>query len=364
MPTGSLSSSSLSFLRAAFAPVDFPQLAVEGVPDNFTGPSVVKQHSLVTTITVAAGKSRNFLCLPTPGVAFWSTPEDGLVTDNWQGTYYGDYESCFPKVRGTRNGVFSKFRYIGACIEFRPTSSTVSNAGSISCARVPIAVSDKAIDNADIGSNIGAPYVQARWIDLSPASESGYTQGACYVSHVNDGCYSVAINDGCWDFEPIWPGDQAIPPSEFRNSSGALSPVVAGNGRLLDNTEGSNRIVGFGHLSAIAVKVTAVSSVSFTVITRAIVEYLPEPFTIVYNMARPSPPVDQMALAMYSQICSTLPPGVTYSENETFWRKVWAFLRRALNLASTVGPAFGPIGAGVGTVAGSIGALGDMLAKL
>jgi len=203
-----------------------------------------------------------------------------------------------------------------------------------------------------------------KYIDLSPASSAGYTQGACYTSHVNDGVYSVALNDGDWSFENVWTGEAAVPPEQIRASDGTWLTFLARNGRLAATSAAP--IMGYGHLSAIAVKITNQSStpLTFTVITRAIIEYMPDPYSIVYNMARPSPPHDAMALDAYSDICATLPPGVPYSQNADFWERVWSFLRRALQGASAAAPAFGPYGALAGGVSSSILQLGDALHDL
>jgi hypothetical protein len=352
----------MAFLRAAFAPVDFPQLAVEGVPDNYTGPSVVKQHSYVTQISLPAASHLNIAVLPTPGHAFWYTTTD--TGSNWSANNYGDYGSCFPTVRGDSGSVFSRFRYIGQCIELRPTSAVVSNAGMITAARVPITVVNRALRDEDCINFPSALGTMVRYVDMSPASSDGYTQGACYTSHVNDGLYSVALNDGNWQFEDTWTGEAAVPPLQVRDTLGATHDFNAKNGRLAPGS--ASPLMGFGHLNAIAIKVTndASTPLTFTVICRAIIEYIPDPYSIVYNMARPSPPHDVMALDAYSDVCSTLPPGVPYSQNADFWEKVWNFLRGALSGASKVAPAFGPYGALAGGVSDSVLKLGDALHQL
>lgn len=362
-----LPEASQAFMRAAFAPFDFPSLALEGVPDNYTGPSVVKQHCLTTTISLAAGSQMNILVLPTPGIAYWTTT--GYVTDNWDPTYFADYDSCFGEVRGTRDGTFSKFRYLGAALEIRPTSAVVSNAGSITSARVPIAVTDRAIRDEDVAqtpttARVLALNAQCKYIDLNPASESGYTQGPSYSAHVNDGLFTVAINDGCWDFEKIWTGDLAVPPTDIEVSTTTgveQRSFLARNGRLLTT---NSRLVGFGHMMAIAVTIKATSALTFTVLSRAYVEYMVDPFSVLYNMARPSPAVDPVALALYSRTVAVLPPGLPYSQNADFWARVWSFMKRVLGTVTKVGPMLGPYGVAASTIAEGVQQVGSLLEQL
>jgi hypothetical protein len=221
----------------------------------------------------------------------------------------------------------------------------------------------RAIVPADVSGStyptaIGA---EVRSIDMNGASEAGYTQGACYAAHVNDGCYTVSINDGNWDFEPVWPGEQAIPPLQIYDTAGTVKDFPAENGRL-KTTDGN--IVGYGHQHAIVIKITASSALTFTLITRAIVEYLPDPYSMVYNMARPSPPPDYNALALYAKVVSTLPMAVPYSQNEGFWQDVWNFMKKVLGVVSSVAPTMGPIGQIVGAAAGGIHAVGSMIEQL
>jgi len=368
-----LSEPSQAFMRAAFAPFDFPALALEGVPDNYTGPSIVKQHCLTNTVTMAKDEVLHIAVLPTPGTAYWHcTGED--VTGTWLAQHYADFDNCFPLTRNTRDGTFSTFRYLGAALEIRPTSAVVSNAGSITAARVPIVVTERQIRESDVNQGTTTMVLslgtQMKYIDMSPASESGYTQGPSYSAHVNDGLFTVAVNDGCWDFEKIWTGEPAIPPNQVEGAVFSGTPpvltigtanIIAHNGRLSAPTD---KLMGFGHMNAIVVTIRASSALTFTFLNRAYVEYTVDPFSVMYNMARPSPPVDLVALALYSSTSAVLPPGLPYSQNADFWTRVWAYMKRILGQVSKVAPAFGPYGVAAGTIAEGVQQLGNLIEQL
>ena len=45
----------MCFLKCAFAPPDFSATQVRGIPDNYRGTTLLKQHRINTTLTVSAG---------------------------------------------------------------------------------------------------------------------------------------------------------------------------------------------------------------------------------------------------------------------------------------------------------------------
>lgn len=369
---------SVDFLKAALAPVDFKCLDVQGVPDEYVGPSVVKQSVYIGTITIPPSGSTYLGGLPTPGIAYWSADTPG---SDWTPTYMGDYTSTFPVVNGIITSNFLSYRVIGIAMELKPISAMVSNAGVLLTAKIPLKVSVDQHPDVTGGETpkkalmiTGSDIMR---IDMTGCDKAAIVNGPVFVSHPNDGCYTMGFNCGDWSFNPVYSDVDAIPPSgvyilgytgnlPVTTMSLELASVTATSGRLVAPT-GKN-IPGFAsNHESIVMHITNANTTSALVMSlevRHIIEYQVNPSSLFYPLAQPSAPHDRMALDLYAYALTRVPVAVTYPNNAGFWEtclRIWKGLLAVVGAGSVAAGPFAPMimgaTAGLGALTAGIEAL-------
>lgn len=366
---GKLSPRDMTFLKAAFAPVDFGVLDVQGVPDVFTGTSLIKHHTLRSTISITSAGWYSILVAPVPGIAYFST--NGYKQDDsfvMMASSYPDTPEMFGTITGsdtTWNVMQS--RHISNVVEIRPTSSIVTNAGHIICAKLavplnPMYLSDPAVETPPTGKGYWALASQAEHlaIDLTFMNPDRLTRGEFYMGHINDGLYSVAANTGDWSFKPIFKAVESIPPASMTYLQYDTTTMVAEkiaykamkapDGRLKVVSDGTRPLPGWNEHECIAILIKADAACAFTVETHSVVEYIPNPSSMLYPYATPSAPPSPLALAAYAEVAGLLPVAVGYTQNADFWDRVSDILKQLLSVGSRYGASLNMVYPGLGTV--------------
>lgn len=347
MPRG-LSADGLAYLKCAFAPPDFSQTSVAGVPDNFEGTSLVKKHRGVFPSIIPASVDRYILLLPTPGFAYWQCDKAAgqsiQSNDNFIGVPYSDYSSMFEStILGLGSGantddIVDRFRFASNHIEIVPTVNATQWTGSIQVWKAPINLIDRP-PNASSGAT-------GDYKSVSGLQSVNATNANQYTAPFNLGCYVGAYNSGAvFGFNPINSMVGDLPVSLATGDFGRLLPrtVVSGISTAASFTGLDN------NYESVIIKISGVGTNpnnSYVLKTWACVEYQVVTGSSLYEYQTLSP-CDPIAMKLYREIIKQLPVGVTYMDNDTFWERVLGIIRMISGGLSFVP---GPIG----TIAGGV----------
>lgn len=325
---GLLSNNSIEWLKNTFAAPDFEGLAPRGIPDNFSGRTLMKQFRSVGTYT--GGGSNYILVPPIPGFKYFTNSAGDLA---FQGTAYDDYSSLFGNNNTSEDDTVTSFRIVSNIIELVPTTNAMNWTGSISAYRVPIRMIDDFGPTAVVATVSGAPINVE--LPMSKKSLTGLdsvysSKTAQYITPSHLGVYAVAVSDqSTFEFSEILSGYDTLPrsntpdvPLHFRGDMGGIQ--------------------GFGGMDTIVIKLNGVTSAnSFIIKTWQTVEFTVKNTSALYDYAMISPPLDPVALQVYRVMSQACPLGVTYFENAKFWDTL---LRLARQLAGNLSTAQGSTG--------------------
>lgn len=328
-----LSPDGVSFLKCAFAPPDFQSNKISGVTDKFEGQTLVKKHRLVASFTFDAAKDVYFLLAPVPGYAYFKavvtagTPID--ENTNFEGIPYSDLVSMFggdPAGKQTADTV-QRFRFISNHFELVPTTNAMSWTGSIQAYKIMLATA----------TAIGNPAGDT--VNLVGLQGCNTTNANQYTGPFNLGVYTGAYSrSSVFNFQTVLENTKGLPQ--------VLYPENGGFGRLL----GDPYMTGLdSDFETVCIKVSGIgaNANNTTIIkTWACVEYLVNPGSSLYEYTTFSP-CDEDALAVYRKIIQELPVGVSYLDNESFWRRVLGIIQK---LSGTLTVLPGPYGMAAGGI--------------
>lgn len=341
-----------AFLKDAFAPPDFQHIDVRGVPDEFNGRTLVRQHVLNLPLTdVASGTGHLsgmvFVQLPTPGVACWY----GFLNDIapvWPAAgfrffpvCYPDTAQLFPGQNPTEN--FSDFRYLSSAMEIISNDPALTVAGSISVIKMRVSATVDVTGDLILTGDEGFAAVDSR---------------AEYSGKYADGAYAVALNtQPDWEFSPM-----VRRSVDEGGAGGTFKDTTSTGGYIYGATTthvGPARfpVLGMGSLEATVFKilvppVTAGQTIAtYTLRCWSTVEYKVNAMSLLYPSTTSSPPYDPYALGMYRAMTGVVPVAVPAHQNANFWTRLLGLMGKGL---SAVGLAFpGPWGAAA-SAAGSL----------
>jgi hypothetical protein len=266
-------------------------------------------------------------------------------------------------------------RCVGGGMELVCTSPTTTTSGAINVAKFNNTLTNS---NLLFGYNDGGGFSAATMSEVTNGNmtQSTYSNigtlppaNAASVSILpnlqtftaTEGCYSVFTQNTTVNplklFENVpivFKGDNI--PEEDSSSTVAVSTSATG-----DSITGSYAVftqsipIPFDSTVIFATGLNAQTTFDFTV--KFYIEEGLAPASELADMGKPSPPIDTMALDMYTRIISTLPSGVVVSEN---YKGEWvegllSFISKvAVPVSSAVGLGFlgAPIAAGAGALAG------------
>jgi len=336
-----VSSDGLAFLKCAFAPPDFDQTRVQGVPDKFEGKSLVKKHRLVNPATYAANTDVYYILAPSPGIAYYTaTVAAGtpiLATTVFTATPYSDFATLFGAAGGAAAAeIATKFRFVSNHFELVPTTNQMTWSGNVQAWKIPLAIEVRNTTNAaNLYSVVGLGGCNA-------------TNANQYTGPFNLGVYTACYNTGAeFLFNRILESSTSLPDPILPADFGQLS-FPAGCITGLDE-----------QFDSLVVKISGVgANASNTAIikTWACVEYQVLAGNSVYEYTTFSP-CDELAIQIYKKVINELPVGVAFVDNESFWRRVLQIIRTMSGALSAVPGPYGLAAQGVHSLSSAVDAL-------
>jgi len=342
----SITENGQGFLKTATSAPDFEATDIEGIPDNYNGPSVIKKDYSFETITADAGKATYIVVTPTAGVSYYTPqlpPNTGvpLVDDNvLVGHYFPDATEMFAGVGSVadvaNSDQLSKGRLMALSCELNCVNNSFNQYGTIAAWKTPLARTLGAVDRSgfDISDNLAI--TGARGL-VKVALDS-----QAYVEPVRRGAYSVSMNrEEDFAFYPIL--DDLNQNSDIvATFEGTEKLHFVGCAPVFDN--GFDTII-----FRIDVPPGSVNQ-SFVLKIWKVWEYQPTFNSLLYNFSHLSPDVDEAALALYREMCRNLPVSVPDSQNPDFWGTILQAVDSGSQLLSAVPGPIGAVASGVHSV--------------
>lgn len=341
LKTPKLTPDGISFLKCAFAPPDFATSSVRGVPDAFGGNSLSKKHRFTSNVTNNGGRDLYILMAPVPGIAYFYTEiPAGTLPNNataWVPVSYPDIKQIFPSV-AAQTSIITKFRYISQHIELIPTVNSMQWSGSITAWKLN-------------PQSITRPNMAALTNGVLTISGLEAAAGAfnaqCYMGPVINGIFAGAYSaSSTFEFSDIYDNCSALPQQLIGSDHGQL---------VGDSTSG---IPGFDNgFESLCLRITNNGEPNqFIMRNFACVEYIVNASASLYEYQSVSCD-DPQALALYKAIIKELPVGVTYHDNENFWKRVLGIVRMLSGSMSVLPGPYGAVAGGVNAIATGINEL-------
>jgi hypothetical protein len=345
-----------AFLKAAFATPDFENEYCTGIPDNFTGKTVVSRDQVYKpmSVTGAAGSGTDLyvVLLPTPGTAYWTfTANTGAVigsTAVLNGVAYANWITNFGSsdLLDESNSNFTKYRYIGNQLEIVNTTNDFTWAGSITTWKFPVSQTDSYVTTSAVPTTEYVPTVQG----LEGLTNEG--NDMCVIPF-NKGAYAVSTrSEQDFPFHTVMSssGTNVVNQNSTGTSQHAFASLLAQPG---------TGFVGCGTMDAVVMRISVPAGVtnSFVIRTWANIEYLVAPQSNLWRFAKNSPPLDPQALIAYKTLSDVAPIAVPQDQNASFWEMLLRAVGFASRVVSYVPGPIGMIGAGVNAAINGIASL-------
>jgi len=335
-----MSKAGRDFLKCAFAAPDFNTDPGQGIPDTFQGKTLVRKDVTTSSISATANRDTFYLIAPTPGVSYWvtDTTPGALPTaaSVWRPVYVPGFATLFGATgsagSSARANEVSMFRYASMCVGLYPTSNLMQFAGSITSWKVPLRMQQSTYI-VNVATTPVVNISQQGWI-VNGLDGTSVVSPDNYAGTFIEGLYSQsACNEPEFEFAPVLEG---LPSCPVLGSSGANPNQQFG---LLDGD-----VLGMGSMDAIVIRVSTPTAAvnNFILKTWACIEYRVNPNSALYQSAKDSPPLDELALMAYRKVASSIPVAVPYHQNAHFWERVQKILGAFLQ-GATLAP--GPVGA-------------------
>lgn len=327
----------IAFLKCAFAPPDFSVNRIQGVPDSFEGNSLVKKHRLITPTTFSNNRDYYIWLAPIPGVSYLiadvAAGSPIVETTQFEPVYYSDYDSMFgSNTDGTdSSNIVTKYRFVSNHIELVPTVNQMQWSGSIQAFKIPTTLQVR--QGHVVGAGTNEIYAITGLQACNSTNSSQYS--GPFFNGVYTGCYSQNCE---FNFQPIIEG---LGPRTPRNVEAAY-----------DFGQIDGRIPGMDNeFESMIVKISGITTNQDAALikTWACVEYQVQPGNSLYEFQTASP-VDPVALAAYRKIISELPVGVSFIDNESFWRRVLQIIKNISGGLSVIPGPYGAVAGGVNLI--------------
>lgn len=363
-----MSAAGNSFLRAVFAAPDFAgQGSFQGIPDDITGIVAPYRHILTGDLwtllsrfgnpeTLISCSSIVIIQPPTPGYAFWYAPlspgQKVAYNTIFHGVPYDDFQSLFNNDPGyivpknDVNVMINDFRYAGNSFELICTSNSFSWKGSIRAFKLKLQYADSKLYKPD-------STVQTFEITKAITGVEGVNanSAAAFITPANLGVFMSATNTESTFMSSTVPDKMWNMNGNNEDCYGVFAGTFTGFGTLETNA------IILENIKTPGVAPTAEDATLFQVRTWSLIEYKPQPQTVLYNQGQTSPPHDPLALEVYRAVVADLPIAVTYAENDSFWKRFLNTIGKIGGWLSNLPGPYGLISSGVGTVASAIGGM-------
>jgi len=290
----------------------------------------VKRHTTTTAIpSFTAGADAFLIFAPIPGVAFlYGSVATNVLT--LTPATYSDSAALFPPSGPA--SVVNAFRYASNCAEIIPTVNSNTWSGSIHVSKTVLKVAQV--------SNSGTSVLH-----ITGLLDAVNTTKPGTILPFNHGFYSPSRQDtDTYPFSPILDAQAWASVSTAAASTTTITSVVL---------PASGIFLGMGDMECTVVKIPAFSVTGNVGIVRTwcCIEYQLNSNSPFYDFASKSPSPDPLALAMLKSLYAELPVAVPYYENEEFWKRVLAFIRRVSGNLSVVPGPLGNVATGVNMIA-------------
>lgn len=316
------------FLKSSTSAPDFLNGVCQGVPDQYSGKSLVFNDFHLEPYTFAQGYDTYLIFAPIPGVAYGRilVPNGTNTFTNQQiiqSVSFKDAVTFFPSLQSAdafsdNTAIVDKFRYIALSAEIESTTNDMTWTGNIQLIKAPISFSvirdatgyqRGCLTGLDSIRNLASTY----------GGGSNNAEGNVHAASFKDGVYTTSLNkDPAWMFNDIHDGSaygDLVPcPINQKTTAGTF-----------DQLRWQGSVVGMGTMDAIIMKVSipsGPSDMSALLKVYHTVEYQPTFGTIMSMVATPSAHYDPCALALYQVLYANLPLGVPSRENANFWSRV------------------------------------------
>jgi len=334
-----------AFLQCTLAPADVDTNAsFVGIPDQHDGPIVAKHHVLTTPFPAyTPGKDVYVVQMPIPGLAYmWgerTAGTTGAITLN--PVFYDDTASFFPSTAEDTNA--TAFRHASSVIEYINTNNEFTWGGALEVWKGVVKHGRTVTSTVVTGSG----YLELDYLEgIGPLLN---TAKPSLVLPLHDGVYVPAFNtEADFPFKDI----RVIETFDLgltANQSGASTAdnFVAYGGS-------SAPFMRMGSFESTVIKFPSlIANQTGMLRTWACVEYQVSPLSIIWDFRRMSPAYEPAALALLKAYHKTLPVGVRFKDNATFWQSFLTWVARGAAVLKYVpGP--------VGLIAS---ATGDLLGK-
>lgn len=356
LKSSNLDSPDIAFLKVATAAPDFENLDIEGIPDDFSGPTFVKKDFIYTTLSALPGEVTYIVVAPTQGVAYYyaskpllsgymppASTYGGLLL---QGAPFPDASSLYPgvnnfsslKIDNTVNVV--RGRLLGQSAEIVALNNPFHQFGSITTFKTPL--------NRSIIEDVGLGAPVRYHITGAAAMVQPTVFASANIAPIRDGSYAVSMSrESQFNFADVlddvamttpFPAytTNAGPPTDPQGEATFKGPAV-----VWDN--------GFDSIIFRIMVPPNVDSQSFILKVYKTWELQPAANSLAASIAHSSPPSDPRAIAMYHQIARELPVSVPAKDNPDFWNRVIEGLHSVSGVLSNV-PIIAPYAKGINTL--------------
>jgi len=354
-----ISDDAAAFLKTATSAPDFENLPLEGIPDEYSGPTFTKKDFVYQTVEAVAGEVTWIVVTPTAGVAWWGAsqpaPIDPAVPVQWAagatgGGLFPDAGTLFPGVvdNGQPNlqmnntGEVVAGRMLSHCAELVVLNNAFNQFGSISTFKTPLL---REIANQAAGGSVNYHISGNESLFKSPLSSEAN------VVPVRQGSYAVAMSrEADFEFYPVL--DDVTLSSTFPGYQQSTFPApVASNYRgpavCWDN--GFDTIVFRIDVPA------AVANQSFVLKIWRTWEFKPAASSLAHSIAHASPSVDRPVIDLYHAMSKSLPVSVPAKDNPDFWNTLLRTIKDTSAIMARLPlPTISMVGRGVHAVATTI----------
>jgi len=284
------------FLKCAFAASSFSSDNNAGIPDSFSGKTIVKSHRITGSLSMTSSVDAYILLLPTPGYAYWQAvvaagtpPTQSTV---WTGVKFTDTDTIFPSALSTLN--FTQFRMISNVIEIICVSNATQWSGSITAWKFPTTFN--VVGQTTLNAN------QTNLYQVNGLQNATVPPGMCHTSAQDLGLYATCYHSSQeFIFKPI------------------LNNCFAN--RLDSDSYGylNSEIFGFDHdMEGLCICIHN-STTNFVAKSWQSVEYQVNMSSSLYDYAKISAPKDEKALKTYHEITKNFPICFISSDANRMW---------------------------------------------
>lgn len=336
VPRNKLTPDGLGFLKCAFAPPDFAETQVRGIPDSYRGKTLLKKHRLTANLTLNSTLDYYIILAPTPGIAYWvwtgatgTLPSPASV---WTAVAYSDLTALFADGNKAAD-ILNSYRMVSNHFELISTTNQMSYSGTISVLKCNLNLINRN-QATDIWSITGLQ---------SSASTNCPIFSTPTINGVYVGCYNSQVD---FPFQPI-----------LENISSACIPAtIAASDWGQLSAAGVGVFPGFynGFESSV-IKITNMSTTNTMIVKCwSCVEYQVVNTSTLTDYTSVSPPLDMVAIRAYREIVLSLPIAVMAKDNAGFWQRVLSILRTITGVGAALPGPYGIMSGGVNSIVGGI----------